>query len=936
MNNIGRLLGFALVGLSALVASSAVLADRLAAASYYEEAAVYFKQGKHAEAIIELKNALQQDVGLLSARVLLGQVYMENDDVAAAEKELREAERLGADRSLTALLLAKAYLKQFKYQALLDELMLADYPMSVAGELLAYHGHAYLELLQFEEAEKAFVRAQQLAPKSPAPLAGLALMRLRGGDFDGAEAYVAKALALATTDTDSLSVRASVLHARGFLEKAIVAYGEVIKYDDSHMEARLARAGVYLDQQKYQQAEVDLAYVQEHYSFEPRAMYMQSMVHLRRGQQAAAKQALDKTAGTIEALDEGVLKRSNQLLMLAGLTYYSLGNYEQAQTYLNHLRSRAPGNLEVIKLLGAVLRAQNNYDELVRVLDPLVKNGVRDYKLLTMLGTAYTQKGRYGLASTLLEQAVEGAGEDLEPRLRQALNYFESGQQAKAVTLLAEVVAQDNSFTEAGTALAVMYIKLDRGDDAIKVLSPLLESQPENISLNNMFGSALVISKQYDEARKTFEKIEARAPDFMPIQINIARLDSLTARYDDARKRLKALLLTKDAPTLLLMFELAKVEEAAGNQEEAIRWAEKARSESRNAFEVRRYLVGLYQRADQPRQALDVALEIKLIAPKDLEVLNMVVSSYIALNDSRSAGSVLREMTTLAGFDYRWLYRIAKQQYTIRSYKEAEWSLQKAIKEAPDFIPANVALIEILTGLGKPDEAEQKLRDLLARVKKLDEAERLLGDIYLKRGDMKNAVQHFQIAQQQAPTEAVAIRLYQAYAFAGEWAKAVVVMQDWLATHPEDLKAKLALAEARLRQGEFEQAARVYEDVIQQTPDDSQVLGNLAFIYLKTGNANALSMAQKAHELAPEDAAINDTLGWILVKNGEAEKGLPYLREAHSRDSSNAEIRYHIAVALYELGRLDEAREELGRVLDSGRSFDGVAEAKALQRSIAK
>jgi tetratricopeptide (TPR) repeat protein len=79
--------------------------------------------------------------------------------------------------------------------------------------------------------------------------------------------------------------------------------------------------------------------------------------------------------------------------------------------------------------------------------------------------------------------------------------------------------------------------------------------------------------------------------------------------------------------------------------------------------------------------------------------------------------------------------------------------------------------------------------------------------------------------------------------------------------------------------------------------------------------------------LVPDNAAVLDTLGWILVQLGELERGLGYLREAVARDSRSPTHRYHLAVALEEYGNADEARRELERALEIGRPFPERAEA---------
>jgi Flp pilus assembly protein TadD len=89
-------------------------------------------------------------------------------------------------------------------------------------------------------------------------------------------------------------------------------------------------------------------------------------------------------------------------------------------------------------------------------------------------------------------------------------------------------------------------------------------------------------------------------------------------------------------------------------------------------------------------------------------------------------------------------------------------------------------------------------------------------------------------------------------------------------------------------------------------------------------------MAQRAHRLSPQDADIQDTLGWLLLQHGQVESGLRQLREARLRAPRNPEIRYHLAVALAQTGRRDEAHAELSSLLQEKTTFDGVQDARAL------
>jgi predicted Zn-dependent protease len=109
---LGFSLGMALGGCQRITDPAALIA----------EARQYRQQGDISAAAVQLKNALQKDPDNRDARRLLGEVYIEQADAVAAEKELRRALALGAPSNELLILLAKSMLLQGQYQRMLDEL----------------------------------------------------------------------------------------------------------------------------------------------------------------------------------------------------------------------------------------------------------------------------------------------------------------------------------------------------------------------------------------------------------------------------------------------------------------------------------------------------------------------------------------------------------------------------------------------------------------------------------------------------------------------------------------------------------------------------------------------------------------------------------------------------------------------------------------------
>ena len=112
------------------------------------------------------------------------------------------------------------------------------------------------------------------------------------------------------------------------------------------------------------------------------------------------------------------------------------------------------------------------------------------------------------------------------------------------------------------------------------------------------------------------------------------------------------------------------------------------------------------------------------------------------------------------------------------------------------------------------------------------------------------------------------------------------------------------------------------------------VLNNLAWAYQQVKDKRALETAERAYKLKPDNAAIADTLGWMLVEQGNNTRGLELLQKAVAAAPNAHEIRYHLAQAWLKVGDKSKARSELERVLASDAKFPQQAEAMKLLKQL--
>ena len=75
-------------------------------------------------------------------------------------------------------------------------------------------------------------------------------------------------------------------------------------------------------------------------------------------------------------------------------------------------------------------------------------------------------------------------------------------------------------------------------------------------------------------------------------------------------------------------------------------------------------------------------------------------------------------------------------------------------------------------------------------------------------------------------------------------------------------------------------AAAQFEQIVRQHPDNVVPLNNLALAYQLSQDARAAQAAEAAYQLASDQPVVMDTLGWILVEQGDTARGLPVLQKA--------------------------------------------------------
>jgi tetratricopeptide (TPR) repeat protein len=264
----------------------------------------------------------------------------------------------------------------------------------------------------------------------------------------------------------------------------------------------------------------------------------------------------------------------------------------------------------------------------------------------------------------------------------------------------------------------------------------------------------------------------------------------------------------------------------------------------------------------------------------------------------------------------------------------AQATLREGLEAAPRSLPLRRALGESELQLGNAAEALSIAAELKAEFPAQSGGYLLEAEARIAARRYAAAADSLQMAFERERTWPVLARLLGALQLAGRREEAIGAARQWAAANPNHVAGALALAALLQEGGRREEALSAYQSVLSLDRANLVALNNAAWLTQELARPGALALAERAHELAGDNAAVLDTLGWILVAENREQEAIGHLSRAAELTPQAPEIRYHLAKALAGAGRSAEARTVLTALLEGQRDFEQRADARQLLDSL--
>jgi len=612
-----------------------------------------------------------------------------------------------------------------------------------------------------------------------------------------------------------------------------------------------------------------------------------------------------------------VLPDDIDALNVLAVTELRLGHPEGAEAHLEQALRKSPSHLRSSVALAQTRLARKDVTGAEEALQAAAAQAPKSPDARVYLGGFYLARGKTAEADQQFRQALTinpthgpalislgamqaraGQAELAEQTYRQvaalpekqykpihALYLFQSGKREQAVSEFERLAAADPADRNLRTELVRAYLAVGRVSDAEKVLTDALKKNGLDVDALLQRSRIYLGSGKYADAEADLN------------QVLHFRNDSAEAHY--------------------LLSKVAQVREDKAIQQQELGQALRV---DPKFLAARIELAQLLLKNRGAQSALQLLDE----APRDQKgTVRLVVQrnwALLALGQKTEARKGI-DQALAAGKVPEALLQDAALKLDQKDFAGARASAAGVLDQTPDDPRALNVLVQSYSAQNQLAAGLEKAREHARRQPASAFVQQYLGQLLSANGDRMGARQAFEAAKAAKPSLLAAeLALAELDSAEGKREDARKRLSTLVSAHPGNVPGRLLFAQLELTEGKAAAAIEQYRKVL--ALDEKNVLALNALAYVLAENRQpdeALKYAQKAKELAPESAAVDDTLGWTYFQQGLYKLAVTHLEGADAKEAT-ALRKYHLAMAYVKAGDSKRGRQtfEAALKMDSG------------------
>lgn len=330
----------------------------------------------------------------------------------------------------------------------------------------------------------------------------------------------------------------------------------------------------------------------------------------------------------------------------------------------------------------------------------------------------------------------------------------------------------------------------------------------------------------------------------------------------------------------------------------------------------------------QVREQIETAFRTVVSSPEDADAnghLGMILQAYEHFGLAKDC---YRRALTLDNREFRWAYYLGVVEARLGNHEEAVKSLNQALQQKSNDLPAQVQLAESLFNTHQLDRSRSIYERLIRNYPNLAIAHYGLGQVQAFSGQTEAAIQSYQKACGLSPgAGAPHYGLALAYRTSGMPEKAQQHFSIYQQTHQLKPRFQDPLLDSIMRLGRgaqhyfetaqqleaearFEEAAAKYERALELEPGLSQGHVNLIHLYTGLGEYRKAEEHYRAClETDPNLAELHYNFGLLRALQQQYQEAMKFFQTALEINPYYADAHMNLGAMLQELERMTEAEQ---------------------------
>ncbi|MBI3479136.1 MAG: tetratricopeptide repeat protein [Nitrosomonadales bacterium] len=484
------------------------------------------------------------------------------------------------------------------------------------------------------------------------------------------------------------------------------------------------------------------------------------------------------------------------------------------------------------------------------------------------------------------------------------------GNDALAVTGSVDLAkkTQDPRLAMRAAHLALQFGQIDKALEALRIWR---NTDPASIMARRMLSSVLLRSGNTEAAGNEFADL--LKVDEKHAAQNFIQIFQMLAAYPNKAEALKLLRgLAQPYPRVAeARWGVAQLAQASGDAELALNEAKQAHS-LRPEWDRAASLEAQLLQKNAPQQGLEVLRSYLSSYPDAHEIRLQYARTLLDQKQYKLARDEFQRIADENPENPDLAYAIALISLQLSDWENAEIQLKQALskgKKEQDTVQYY---------LGQLSEAKKKEEEAIAYYREVKGGEfQVAAHIriaYLlsKRGQLAEARQllHQVHVTNDLPRAQLSMVEAQLLREASQFDDAYQVLSQALARLPDQIDLIYETAMMADKIGKFDEFEKLMRKLIKIKPDHAQAYNALGYSMLERNDRipEAVELVEKALQLAPDDVAIMDSVGWGYYLSGKLDESVKMLRRAFAGDA-NPEIAAHLGEVLWVRGDKEEAKK---------------------------